>query len=225
MNDRKRKASESDVRPPTVEPVIVKSAAAKSAIVRLAIVVAGILFGQVLLYGPCLIGQRILLPLDILAQRDVYLPNTVDIFGKQAYDITLSDLVYAEEPARHFASSELHAGRLPMWAPHQFAGAPFVWPIFSPYSLLKCSAESPLILAWAQVAAALVAGLGIYLFLRRAAEVGFLIAGDDLLPGGGREERWVEARLLFHEFGMIQLPLGRKNRRGAVVADPYPYPK
>ena len=37
------------------------------------------------------------------------------------------------EPARRFAAAELHAGRLPMWNPYNFAGVPFIWPKFSPF--------------------------------------------------------------------------------------------
>src|SRR5947199_154185 len=40
---------------------------------RSQIVVAGIVLGQAILYGPSLIGQRILLPLDLLARRGMYL--------------------------------------------------------------------------------------------------------------------------------------------------------
>ena len=39
---------------------------------NLPIVFAGIIFGQAVLYGPSLIGKKILLPLDLLAQ-----PSTV----------------------------------------------------------------------------------------------------------------------------------------------------
>ena len=40
------------------------------------IVIAGIVLGQAVLYGPSLVGQKILLPLDILAHPALYIPPT-----------------------------------------------------------------------------------------------------------------------------------------------------
>ena len=84
-----------------------------------------------------------------------------------------SDMIEVSEPARRFAAAELHAGRLPMWTPYNFAGAPFIWPKFSPFLALQCSTESPVVLAWSQLLAAIVAGLGTYLFCRRVLAVSF----------------------------------------------------
>ena len=137
------------------------------------IVLAGIVAGQFILYGPSLIGQKVLLPLDLLSVKNVYLPRTPEIAKIVPQDKFLSDLVLQWEPARQFAISEFHAGRLPMWTPYQFAGAPVVWPKFSPFMLLECCAASPVILAWTQLVAAIVAGFGAYLFFRRALAVGF----------------------------------------------------
>src|SRR2546427_13009368 len=95
---------------------------------RLLIVLAGIVLGQMLLYGPSLAGRKILLPLDILAQPVAYIPRTPEIASIRAKNPFLVDLVFSLEPMRRFAASEFHAGRLPMWAPYHFAGAPFVWP-------------------------------------------------------------------------------------------------
>jgi hypothetical protein len=140
---------------------------------RLLIVVAGIILGQSLMYGPCLIGKKILLPLDTLTKPGGFIPRTPEIAKVQEWDRMLSDRVYGFEPARRFAARELHAGRLPLWTPYYFAGAPFLWPTFSPFALLQCSTESPTILAWAELATALVAGFGMYLFCRRVLVVGF----------------------------------------------------
>src|SRR5438874_291768 len=141
--------------------------------IRILLVVAGIALSQFSLYGPSLIGQKILLPLDILAQPDVYIPRTPEVAKIIAQNRTLTDLIYVFEPSRRFAISELRAGRLPMWAPYQFAGVPFIWPKFSPFLAFECVAESPVILAWAQLVAALVAGIGAYLFFRQALGVSF----------------------------------------------------
>src|SRR6476620_6956131 len=76
------------------------------------IVLAGIILGQAILYGPCLTGRKILLPLDVLASQNVYLPRTPEIAKIQPHNMVLSDLVCLFEPERCFAASEIHEGRL-----------------------------------------------------------------------------------------------------------------
>jgi hypothetical protein len=137
------------------------------------IVAAGIVLGQAVLYGPSLIGQKILLPLDILAQPGIYIPQTPETAKSVPQNGELSDLIYYSEPARQFAFSEIHQGRFPLWAPYQYGGAPFVWPKYSLFLLLECCAKSPVILAWGQLFAALVAGIGMYFFCRQSLRVGF----------------------------------------------------
>jgi hypothetical protein len=145
----------------------------RSNLARLLIVLAGIMLGQAALYGPSLIGRKILLPLDILAGEHVYLPRTPQFANIEPSDIFKLDLVFASEPGRRFAASELRAGRFPLWAPHQYAGAPFILSKFSPFFLLECCTVSPVVLAWVQLLGALVAGLGAHLFFRRALGVGY----------------------------------------------------
>ena len=141
-------------------------------ILRLLIVVAGIVAGQFVLFGPSLIGKKILLPLDILAAPDFYIPN-----GKQIpQNSILADLVVYFEPARQFSISEFHSGRMPLWNPRQFIGSPVVYSKFSPYFLLSCATPSPVILAWVQLTSSIVAGLGIYAFFRRSLRVSFWAA-------------------------------------------------
>ena len=140
---------------------------------RLTIVLAGIILGQAILYGPSLIGQKILLPLDILAKSGVYLPQTPEVQRIVTQDMTLTDLIYLVEPTRRFVTSEIHAGRFPLWENYQYAGAPLVWPIYSPFLLFESCTSSPVIIAWGQLLMATVAGLGAYLFSRRVLQVGF----------------------------------------------------
>ena len=140
---------------------------------RLVILLAGIVLGQVVLYGPSLAGRKILLPLDILAEPGSYLPRTPEYSQIVPQNPYLTDLVYLCEPARRFAVSEIQAGRLPMWAPYQFAGVPFIWPKFSPFLAMRFTIASPIVLAWSQLLAALVAGLGAYVFCRRVLQVSF----------------------------------------------------
>lgn len=140
---------------------------------RLLIVAAGILLGQAILYGPSLIGTKVLLPLDILADARIYVPRAAEVSTETSTNPYLFDLVSLFEPARRFAISEYQAGRIPMWNPYQYAGAPFIWPKFSPFLALESVVESPVILAWTQLLAAMVAGVGMYRFCRRVLVLGF----------------------------------------------------
>jgi hypothetical protein len=142
-------------------------------IAKLLVLLAGVVLAQALLYGPSLAGRKILLPLDMLAMPGVYLPATPDHASLEAHNLFVGDLIYLFEPARRFAASEFRAGRLPMWAPDYYAGAPFIWPKFSPFLALQCCVESPVVLAWAQLLAAVVGALGAYFFFRRALGVSF----------------------------------------------------
>lgn len=141
-------------------------------ILRLLVILSGIVLGQAIIYGPALLGRKILLPLDLLATPGVYLPKPSAGDWMEPHDPVRSDLIYVEEISRRFAVAELHSGRWPLWAPYQFAGVPFVWPKYSPLLWLKFCTASPVILAWAQLLAAVVAGLGAYVFFRRVLGVG-----------------------------------------------------
>lgn len=140
---------------------------------RLATVAAGIVLIQAILYGPSLIGARILLPLEILGLPDVYLhaPENPGMgFDQHIY----SDQILAYEMNRRFASAEFREGRIPMWNPHGYTGAPFATffkysPFVWPYYLVG----SPKTLAWIQLLIALVAGLGAYAFFRISLRASF----------------------------------------------------
>ncbi len=158
---------------PDIEQKREPTSASSQRIKRLLLVLAGIVVGQFILYGPSLIGRKILLPLDLLALPKVYLPSNPQTAKIQPHDVTLADLIYYMEPERRFAVSELHAGRFPIWNPDQYAGVPIIWPKFSPILLFECITASPVILAWGQLMCALIAGLGMYLFCRRVLAVSF----------------------------------------------------
>jgi hypothetical protein len=126
---------------------------------RIGIVMAGLVLEQLILFGPSLIGSRILMPLDLLAS--LYLPRTAEYQDVVHRDNTLSDLVVIFEPSRQFAATELRAGRVPLWNPYAYAGAPFAtFAKYSPFMLLYYLLPSPLMLAWMQLLSALVAGGG-----------------------------------------------------------------
>lgn len=142
----------------------------KPSIGRPVAVMLGIILGQIILYGPSLTGEKILLPLDLLARPHVYLPATPGAPAIVPHNQVLSDLVLIAEPARRFMTEELHAGRWPLLAPYQLAGVPFNWP---KHCLLSCCVTSPVALAWSSMAMALMAGAGAYLFCRKVLRVGF----------------------------------------------------
>ena len=139
----------------------------------LMLVLTGIVIGQAIIYGPSLLGWKLLLPVDLLASPGMYLPKPPWGHWVIPHDRILADLIHVEEISRRFAVAELHAGRLPLWAPYQFTGVPFVWPKYSPLLFLKFCTSSPVILAWVQLLAALIAGLGAYCFFRSVLGVGF----------------------------------------------------
>jgi hypothetical protein len=139
---------------------------------KIAIVIAGIVVTQAILYGPSLLGLKIMLPLDLLAQPGVYLPRTPEIAKIVPHDFVVSDLIH-QEMQRRFVHTEVSAGRLPLWQPFQYCGSPTIWPWFSPALVLAWSTASPVIWAWVHLFEALVAGLGAYVFFRSVLGIGF----------------------------------------------------
>ena len=133
---------------------------------------AGIFLGQLVLYGPSLVGQKVLLPLDILTLPGAYLPRASVVPPATPHNYVLADLVCLGEPGRRFLADEFRAGRYAGWNPYQFAAPPTA-PRFSPFTVLLCSLRSPVIIAWAQLLVAEIAGIGFYLFCRRTMEIGF----------------------------------------------------
>jgi hypothetical protein len=146
---------------------------AEGKFIKSLIVIAGLVLGQAVLYGPSLIGQKILLPLDILTEPGVYIPRTPATEKIVPHNFILSDLVLQLEPARRFAVSQIHQGHFPLWAPYQYGGVPFIWSKYSLFLLLECCTKSPVILAWVQLFAALIGGIGVFLFSRKSLGVGF----------------------------------------------------
>ena len=136
----------------------------------------GIVVGQWILYGPSLVGGRVLLPLGVLSSPGMLLPPAAGGKVLAVEDFVRSDLVLQFEPERRFATAELAAGRLPLWLPYQYGGVPARFTLLSPFFLLKCLAATPVILAWVQLLQAMVAGLGAYRFFRRGLGVGFWAA-------------------------------------------------
>jgi hypothetical protein len=140
---------------------------------KLLILLVGIVLGQAVLYGPSLTGQKILLPLDILARPNYYLPAGSELAQTPTHNLQLTDLILFAEPSRRYLGAELHSGRFPLWNPYQFTGVPDILPKFSPFVLLSAAFASPKVLPWIELLKALIAGLGAYCFCRRVLRVAF----------------------------------------------------
>ena len=139
---------------------------------RFLVVVAGLIACQAVLYGPSLVGRKILLPLDYLSAPGVYIPaKTI----APLHDRILSDLVLFFEPSRQYVVSEFKAGRFPLWNPTYYLVDTFVYVNYSPCTLLNYCVRSPVVLAWTQLLQAVVTGVAPSVFSTGVA--GRLLAG------------------------------------------------
>jgi hypothetical protein len=139
--------------------------------IRVLVLLAGVIIPQALLFGPSLFGNRILLPTDLLLFPHCFSSGAT----VPPEDPNQADLVLQLEPFRRFAVEEIRAGRIPLWNPWSYCGAPFLAnnqsAVFSPFQLLDCLFPGPEVLAWDQLLRAIVAGIGAYLFFRKAMSV------------------------------------------------------
>lgn len=137
-------------------------------------VLSGIVAIQFLLYGSALLGCTLLLPLDLLP---TYLPGISAGVDLKAIDPSYADLILVDEVMRVRAVREVRSGKIPLWDPDNFAGAPFVAnnvsAVFSPYRVLDYLFPGPVTVAWTQFLRAIVAGGGAYLFFRQGLRVRF----------------------------------------------------
>ncbi len=147
---------------------------------RWLILLLGLLLPQAVLYGPSLVGAKILLPLDILQTPRVYLPLDPLKPAPIAHNLILSDGVFQNETNRRFAAEEIRAGRWPLWNPYNYCGAPFLaannTAVLSPFRVLDYIWPSPVAVAWGHLLQVLVAGVGTFLFFDRVWKVSFLAA-------------------------------------------------
>ena len=129
-----------------------------------ALLLAGILVGQVWLYGPSLLGRTLLAPTDLLTTA-----GELNVAGPGRHATpqhVMMDPVQVFLPWLSFSAREVRAGRLPTWNPYAYCGSPFLAnmqsAVFSPFNALYYVWPSPRALAWMQVLKALVAGIGTY---------------------------------------------------------------
>ncbi|HWB19522.1 MAG TPA: YfhO family protein, partial [Phycisphaerales bacterium] len=154
------------------------------------ILLLGIIIPQFFLYFDSLVGNSILLPLDFLQYKHMYIPDPNHVLPRPR-DMYTSDLITVFEPNRVYAAQEVRAGRLPLWDLNNYCGAPFIaanhTAVFSPFRIVDYLWPSPYSIAWSQMLRALVAGIGAYLFFRIAMRVAFIPAliGAWLFPHVG----------------------------------------
>ena len=150
---------------------------ARSRCGRAAVLLAGLVLTQLILYGPSLCGRKLLLPLDCLARPGIYLPADWPGAEFNEGDWLFNDVVLQVEPDRLYAVEEIRQGRLPLWNPYNYCGVPFLAnnnsAVFSPFMLPSYIRPGPEVVAWTQLLRALLAGVGAYLFFRRAIGVRF----------------------------------------------------
>src|SRR5215831_5910946 len=101
---RKQVSATQTEEPPAGGPTPVSP---KNRGVRLVIVLAGIILGQAILYGPSFIGQKVLLPVDILTYDGAYIPAVPGAKPIVIHDVIPSDLIFQFEPERRFTAAEL----------------------------------------------------------------------------------------------------------------------
>src|SRR6267142_1707517 len=101
LRSKKKAIATTAVTPPAYGPITFSP---KNRAARLVLVLVGIMAGQAILYGPSLVGEKILLPLDILALPRVYLPRTPEVEKIIPHDAVLADLVLGSETARRFTA-------------------------------------------------------------------------------------------------------------------------
>lgn len=164
-----RSAPTEDARPPLLEP--------RSRAQRIWILLALILVPQFILFGPSIVGARVLLPLDILQQPPIYAPYDFNAPPPRPVDMVLSDLVYELEPERVYCVEAVRSGRIPLWSPLNYCGTPFLAAnhssVFYPLRVIDYLWPGPISIAWVQLVKGLLAGIGAYLFARRVLKVSF----------------------------------------------------
>lgn len=129
--------------------------------------ICGWILPQLVLIGPALVERQILLPFDLLASPNVYLPKSEKNQRIRPVNYVLSDLILVDKPARDFCLQEFRAGRLPVWQPQNYLGAPFTsWPKYSPFEIPCWLNPHPSALAWSRLLQVLCLATGGWCFLR-----------------------------------------------------------
>ena len=136
---------------------------------------AGLMVPQFILLGPALIGRTVDLPVDLLAVPNVeYFPNRPEyqkVVPRHGNDL-LDLLLIGPATVGNFAAKEFRAGRLPIWQPSNFAGAPFV-AVYSPFAIPYYVAPYPITLAWIALLQSVTVALGTWFLLPRSFQLSY----------------------------------------------------
>lgn len=144
----------------------------RSALARWSLLIAGLVLPQVLLYGQCLIGERVLLPVDLLTLPSVYLPPEPGERPPRPHAGILTDVIYLFQPDRLFVAEQLRAGHFPLWDSNTYTGAPYPRTVaYDPFEWLFFLFPIPATLAWIELLRATISGIGAYLFFRHTLKV------------------------------------------------------
>jgi len=146
-------------------------------------------------FQPFWMRGRVFLPSDLLFHQYPWIMYEPDVSG---HNPELSDAVQQHYPWRAFYKREIGQGRVPLWNPHQFCGAPFAandqsaayYPLnFVFYSLFEAPVAYTL-LAWLHL---FMAGAFAFLLLRRlhAGRAGALL-GAVVFMFNGCYVAWME---------------------------------
>src|SRR5438876_8172237 len=129
---------------------------------------------------PCVVFAHALWPGRVLSPADILMtfPPWASLApGTLAANPLQSDVAFMFDPWLIYAGRAVAAGHFPLWNPHAFAGAPFFanpqTALLFPLTWLAFVLPAPLAITLVMILKLSVAGVGMYLFLRRLA-VGLL---------------------------------------------------
>jgi len=189
-----------------------------------------ILFALPLLFfAPQTLGGYTLIPTENLYQYEPFASDRAQVGAPEVpHNHLVSDLILQNTPWKHFIRTQLAAGEIPLWNPHQFSGIPFLaagqHSALYPLSIIYYVMPLPLAYGWFTVANLGLAGVFMYalaqgLGVRREAALlagviyqfsGFVIASVvfQMMIGG---LPWLPLMLLMAEFiirqrGVLGLP-------------------
>lgn len=197
------------------------------------IFVAGILFAGLLLvfFMTPILRREVLSPADLLLKSAPWRQAAPPDF--EPANALLSDYVYQMRPWQSFTVSSLKAGRIPLWDPHNYAGAPFLGngqsAVLYPLNLLLLTLPDATATLLAAMARLFVAGLFAYLFARviglrilgaTIASLGFAFSGFLvvwlLYPIGGNVAIWLPALFLATE-ALVRRPTASRTLPLAII--------
>lgn len=176
-----------------------------------------------LFWGDVLLGGRVLLPGAMLRG---FAPFGSD--AKAPWTILQWDALAQYFPWRDFAGERLRSGHIPLWNPHQFAGAPFAAngqsAVFYPLSLPFWLADTARAFGIAAFVHSLLAALGAFALLQRwNLSVGASVFGALAWSLSGYLSAWSALPTLAHTASWLPLLLWLFERaacRGASRAEP-----